>query len=75
MTKYPFVPGHEVAGTVVAVGDHVEKVKVGQRVTWTNKQQGVPHTVTADGGAFDHPMPSGATFSFTLPAVTEGSGA
>lgn len=41
-------------------------VKVGQRVTWTNKQQGVPHTVTADGGAFDHPMPSGATFSFTF---------
>jgi plastocyanin len=41
------------------------KVKIGQQVTWTNKQ-GVPHTVTADDGAFDHPMPSGATFSFAF---------
>jgi plastocyanin len=41
------------------------KVKVGQKVTWTNKQ-GVAHTVTADGGTFDHPMPSGATFSFAF---------
>ena len=36
---------------------------MGQKVTWTNKQ-GVAHTVTANGGAFNHPMPSGATFSF-----------
>ena len=42
------------------------KVKVGQQVTWTNQQPGVTHTVTADGGTFDHPMPSGATFSFTF---------
>jgi plastocyanin len=41
-------------------------VKMGQQVTWTNKQQGVAHTVTADGGAFDHSMPSGAMFSFTF---------
>ena len=31
-TAYPFVPGHEVVGTIVAAGDHVKKVKVGQRV-------------------------------------------
>jgi uncharacterized zinc-type alcohol dehydrogenase-like protein len=31
-TKYPFVGGHEVVGDVVAVGDHVKHVKVGQRV-------------------------------------------
>jgi hypothetical protein len=42
------------------------KVKLGQQVTWTNQQQGVTHTVTADGGTFDHPMLSGATFSFTF---------
>jgi plastocyanin len=42
------------------------KVKVGQQVSWTNQQQGVAHTVTADGGTFDHPMPSGATFSFAF---------
>jgi plastocyanin len=40
-------------------------VKMGQQVTWTN-QQDVAHTVTADGGAFDHSMPSGATFSFAF---------
>ena len=32
MTEYPFVPGHEVAGRVVAAGDKVKGVKVGQRV-------------------------------------------
>jgi plastocyanin len=42
------------------------KVKVGQQVSWTNQQQGVAHTVTADGGTFDHPMPAGATFSFAF---------
>lgn len=31
-TQYPFVPGHEVVGTVSAVGDTVSSVKVGQRV-------------------------------------------
>ena len=37
-------------------------LKTGQQVTWTNKQD-IAHTVTADGGAFDHQMPPGATFS------------
>jgi alcohol/geraniol dehydrogenase (NADP+) len=32
MTQYPFVPGHEVVGTVAAVGDTVTKLKPGQRV-------------------------------------------
>lgn len=32
ITAYPFVPGHEVAGTVAAVGDHVRHLNVGQRV-------------------------------------------
>ena len=38
-------------------------LKTDQQVTWTNKQD-IAHTVTADGGAFDHQMPPGATFSF-----------
>jgi plastocyanin len=59
------------SGTAVAIDNFAFspatlKVTVGQQVTWTNKQQGVAHTVTDDGGAFDHPMPSGATFSFTF---------
>jgi uncharacterized zinc-type alcohol dehydrogenase-like protein len=32
LTAYPFVPGHEVVGKIVAVGDHVWTHKVGQRV-------------------------------------------
>jgi uncharacterized zinc-type alcohol dehydrogenase-like protein len=30
--KYPFVPGHEVAGTVVALGNETKGLKLGQRV-------------------------------------------
>ena len=32
MTEYPFVPGHEVVGTIAAIGNEVAKLKVGQRV-------------------------------------------
>ncbi len=32
MTSYPFVPGHEVAGRISAVGEHVNKFSVGDRV-------------------------------------------
>jgi uncharacterized zinc-type alcohol dehydrogenase-like protein len=32
MTKYPLVPGHEVTGKIVAVGEQVKKVRVGQTV-------------------------------------------
>jgi uncharacterized zinc-type alcohol dehydrogenase-like protein len=32
MTTYPFVPGHEVTGTVAAIGEQVTHVAVGDRV-------------------------------------------
>lgn len=32
MSSYPFVPGHEVVGTITAAGDQVKRVKVGDRV-------------------------------------------
>jgi len=32
MSAYPFVPGHEVAGTIVALGREAKGLKIGQRV-------------------------------------------
>jgi uncharacterized zinc-type alcohol dehydrogenase-like protein len=32
LTQYPFVPGHEAVGKVVAAGEHAKLVKVGQIV-------------------------------------------
>ncbi len=32
MTIYPFVPGHEIAGTIAALGDSVTHLAVGQKV-------------------------------------------
>jgi len=32
MSQYPFVPGHEVTGTVVALGQGAKGLKIGQRV-------------------------------------------
>ena len=32
MSQYPFVPGHEATGTVVALGDAAKGLKIGQRV-------------------------------------------
>jgi uncharacterized zinc-type alcohol dehydrogenase-like protein len=32
MSAYPFVPGHEVSGTVAALGSRVKNLRVGQRV-------------------------------------------
>lgn len=32
MTAYPFVPGHEAIGTIVALGDQARGLKIGQRV-------------------------------------------
>lgn len=32
ISKYPFIPGHEIVGTVVTVGSDVRNLKVGERV-------------------------------------------
>lgn len=31
-SSYPMVPGHEVIGTITAMGEHVKNLKIGQRV-------------------------------------------
>ncbi|MGZ0018886.1 NADPH-dependent aldehyde reductase Ahr [Nitrosomonas sp. wSCUT-2] len=32
ITQYPFVPGHEIIGTIAAKGSHVHNLSIGQRV-------------------------------------------
>jgi uncharacterized zinc-type alcohol dehydrogenase-like protein len=32
MTQYPLIPGHEIVGEVVAIGDSVKKLKIGDKV-------------------------------------------
>ena len=32
MSQYPFVPGHEVTGTIVALGEAAKGLELGQRV-------------------------------------------
>jgi len=32
MTTYPFVPGHEIIGTIETLGSHVKHLQIGQRV-------------------------------------------
>ena len=32
ISKYPFIPGHEIVGTVVGIGENVQNLSVGERV-------------------------------------------
>ena len=57
--------GNAVTIDNLAFSPKTLNLKTGQQVTWTNKQD-IAHTVTVNGGAFDHQMPPGATFSFTF---------
>jgi uncharacterized zinc-type alcohol dehydrogenase-like protein len=43
ISQYPFIPGHEVIGTVAAVGSRVRQLEVGQRVGlgWQSNSCGV----------------------------------
>ncbi|MGC8634419.1 MAG: cupredoxin domain-containing protein [Candidatus Limnocylindrales bacterium] len=42
-------------------------VKVGTRVTWTNRQTGIQHTVTADNGSFGSgDLSTGSSFSYVF---------
>ncbi|MGI8926127.1 MAG: plastocyanin/azurin family copper-binding protein [Tepidiformaceae bacterium] len=47
-------------------------INVGEKVTWTNQQAGVPHTVSSNTGvtpAFDQPVAAGASTSVTFAAA------
>ncbi len=52
MSQYPLIPGHEVVGTVAAVGDRVTTVKTGQRVGLGWLAQSCMHCDLCMGG--DH---------------------
>jgi uncharacterized zinc-type alcohol dehydrogenase-like protein len=43
MSQYPFIPGHEIIGSVTAVGSQVQSLKTGQRVGlgWQSNSCGV----------------------------------
>jgi len=42
-------------------------INVGDTVTWTNNEEGVPHTTTSDDGVWDSKnLSPGDTFSFTF---------
>jgi NADPH2:quinone reductase len=56
----PFVPGMEVAGTVIAVGDEVRSVKVGDRVAALGNLGGYAEQVAAPEGNV-LPLPDGVT--------------
>jgi len=43
MSQYPFIPGHEVVGTVAAIGPEVKSLEIGQRVGlgWQSNSCGI----------------------------------
>ena len=60
MTEYPFVPGHEIVGTVSAIGQEVTTVKPGQRVGigWIGETCGTcQYCVTGDPNLCNDAIP------------------
>ena len=49
----PFIPGQEAAGTVIAVGPDVTKVKVGDRVAWCHVMGAYAEFAVGSGGEAD----------------------
>ena len=73
-TPRPATPLAAPGGEAVHISDfafapQVITVRVGTRVTWTNLQPAIEHTVTADHGSFgSDPLTTGSAFShvFTI---------
>lgn len=64
-TTAPTSGGNSVSIANFAFSPKSLTVKVGTTVTWTNNDS-VTHTVTANGGAFNHTLNPGNPFSFTF---------
>jgi plastocyanin len=73
-TPRPATPPPTTAGAAVHISNFAFTpatitVAVGARVTWTNQQPDIQHTVTADDGSFgSNPLSTGSSFShvFTI---------
>ncbi len=73
-TPAPATPPLGTVGEAVRIADFAftpatTTVAVGTRVTWTNRQPDIQHTVTADDGSFgSKPLSTGSSFShvFTI---------
>ncbi|MGC5323921.1 quinone oxidoreductase family protein [Brevibacillus sp. SYSU BS000544] len=70
-TPLPFVPGAEIAGIVVAVGDQVSTVQVGSRVVTLIESGGYAEYALADSrGLF--PVPEGVKFEQAVALPLQG---
>ena len=62
--KYPIIPGHEIVGRIDAVGEHVEGLRIGERVgiPWLGHTCGVcPYCRMNRENLCDHPRFTGFT--------------
>ncbi|WP_405528120.1 type I polyketide synthase [Streptomyces avidinii] len=67
----PFVPGHEVAGVVHAVGDAVEHVRPGDKVIALTLQGGYAARVTTEAYTVA-PLPAGVSFTDSVAMLISG---
>ena len=67
----PYVPGSEGAGTVVAVGDGVTDVAVGDRVAWHDARGSYAERVVVDA-AMTVPVPDGTDLTAAAAVMLQG---
>lgn len=71
--QYPFVPGFEIAGTVLSVGSEVRGLRVGQHVAGLVPQGGYAERCVCDAGSL-WPLPEGMSLdvaaAFQIQALT-----
>jgi len=60
-TPLPFVPGNEAAGTIIALGDGVTRLSVGDKVVFNSKGGAFAEQCVADQNT-TMPMPDGLSF-------------
>ena len=72
ISQYPFIPGHEIVGTVAAVGTEVRSLKVGQRVGlgWQSNSCGAVRVVHCGAWRTYAPRRKGPAFTATAATRT-----